>query len=111
MKLEHHTEQGIDVVQVSGHLVMAAAADARSKLKELINGGSGKLIIDLKLAEFVDSSGLSVLVSSLQAARKKAGDVYLVGPSKDVRALLELTRLHTVFQIFDDEAEAVRAFT
>jgi len=111
MKIEHHTQQGIDIVQVSGHLVMAAAADARSKLKEFINDGSGKLIIDLKLAEFVDSSGLSVLVSSLQAARKKAGDVYLVGPSKDVRALLELTRLHTVFQVFDDEAGAVRAFT
>lgn len=110
MKLEHHTQQGVDIVKLSGHLVMAGAANARSTLKDIIKDGSGRLIIDLKLAEFVDSSGLAVLVSSLQAARKKAGDVFLVGPGNDVRALLELTRLHTVFQIFDDEAAALRAF-
>jgi anti-sigma B factor antagonist len=59
----------------------------------------------------MDSSGLAVLVSGLQAARKKGGDVHLVGMGTTLHALFELTRLHTVFQIFDDEAAALRAFS
>jgi anti-sigma B factor antagonist len=111
MKLEHQTQDGIDVVRLPERLLMADAADARASLKEIISKGSGRLILDLADTTFMDSSGLAVLVSSLQAARKKNGDVYLVNMSATVRALFELTRLHTVFQIFDDEAGALRALT
>jgi anti-sigma B factor antagonist len=109
MNLEHQTKDGIDVVKLPERLLMADAAEARASLKEIINQGSGKLILDLEDTTFMDSSGLAVLVSSLQAARKKKGDVYLVNMSATVRALFELTRLHTVFQIFDDKAGALRA--
>jgi len=111
MKLEHQTQDGIDVVRLPERLLMADAADARASLKEIISKGSGRLILDLADTTFMDSSGLAVLVSSLQAARKKNGDVYLVNMSATVRALFELTRLHTVFQIFDDEAGALQALT
>jgi anti-sigma B factor antagonist len=111
MNLEHHTQDGVDIVRLPERLMMADAADARGSLKNIISNGSGKLILDLTNTAFMDSSGLAVLVSSLQAARKKDGDVYLVGMGTTVRALFELTRLHTVFQIFDDEAGALRALT
>ena len=109
MNLEHRTQEGIDIVKLPERLVMADAAEARAALKEVIAQGGGRLIIDLAETAFVDSSGLAVLVSSLQAARKKEGDVYLVNMGNTVRALFELTRLHTAFQIFDDEAAALRA--
>jgi anti-sigma B factor antagonist len=109
MNLAHRTEGGVDIVKLPERLMMADSADARTSLKEIINSGSGKLILDLASTTFMDSSGLAVLVSSLQAARKKNGDVYLVNMSNTVRALFELTRLHTVFQIFDNEAAALRA--
>lgn len=111
MKLEHRTQNGVDIVKLPERLMMANAADARAALKETINRGSGKLILDLADTVFMDSSGLAVLVSSLQAARKKDGDVYIVAMCSTVRALFELTRLHTVFQIFDDEASALQAVT
>ena len=111
MNLKHHTENSIDIVKLPERLMMADAADARASLKDIIGRGSGKLILDLADTTFMDSSGLAVLVSSLQAARKKDGDVYLVGMGTTVRALFELTRLHTVFQIFDDEAGALKALT
>lgn len=111
MNLEYQTQDGIDVVRLPERLLMANAADARAALKEIVSKGSGRLILDLTDTTFMDSSGLAVLVSSLQAARKKNGDVYLVSMSATVRALFELTRLHTVFQIFDDEAGALRALT
>jgi anti-sigma B factor antagonist len=109
MNLEHHTQDGVDIVKLPERLLMADAANARTLLKDIIGQGSGKLVLDLTDTTFMDSSGLAVLVSSLQAARKKSGDVYLVNMSSTVRALFELTRLHTVFQIFDDKAGALRA--
>ncbi|MFK7845578.1 MAG: STAS domain-containing protein [Rhodothermales bacterium] len=111
MDLEKRTTSGVDIVKLPEKLMMANAADARASLKEIVGAGSGKLIIDLADTEFMDSSGLAVLVSCLQAARKKDGDVYLVRMGATVRALIELTRLHTVFQIFDDEQGALNALT
>jgi anti-sigma B factor antagonist len=111
MNLEHHTRDGVDIVKLPERLMMADAAAARTSLKDIISQGSGKLILDLTDTTFMDSSGLAVLVSSLQAARKKDGDVYLVGMGTTVRALFELTRLHTVFRIFDDAAGALKALT
>ena len=111
MNLKHRTENSIDIVKLPERLMMADAADARASLKDIIGQGSGNLILNLADTTFMDSSGLAVLVSSLQAARKKEGDVYLVRMGDTVRALFELTRLHTVFQIFDDEAGALRALS
>lgn len=111
MKLELESRDGIDCVRLPERLMMAEAPDARRQLKEIILSGSGKLILDLTRTEVLDSSGLAVLVGSLQVARKKGGDIFLIGMDNNVRALFELTRLHTVFQVFDDEERARSAMT
>jgi anti-sigma B factor antagonist len=110
MSLKHRQEQGVDVVQLPPRLVMANAGEARGQLKQIISSGSGKVVINLAETEFMDSSGLAVIVAGLQTARKMDGDLNLAHMSDTIRALFELTRLHTVFQIFDDEAGAVAAF-
>jgi anti-sigma B factor antagonist len=110
MKIEHRTENNVDIVTLPQRLVMANAAEARTHLKEIIQQGSGRVVINLSRTEFMDSSGLAVVVAGLQAARKMSGDVHLTGMSDTIRALFELTRLHTVFQIFDDEDGAIAAF-
>ena len=109
MQLEHESRDGIDIVRLPDRLMMADAADARAQLKDILSQGKGFLILDLIRTEILDSSGLAVLVSSLQAARKKGGDISLVGMGTNVRALFELTRLHTVFRTFDDEETALAA--
>ena len=70
MNLEHRTQDGVDIVKLPERLMMADAADARASIKDIISSGSGKLVLDLADTTFMDSSGLAVLVSSLQAARK-----------------------------------------
>lgn len=110
MSLEHRQEQGVEVVHLPLRLVMANAGEARNELKQIISSGSGKVVINLSQTEFMDSSGLAVIVAGLQTARKMDGDLHLAHMSDTIRALFELTRLHTVFQIFDDEAGAVAAF-
>jgi anti-sigma B factor antagonist len=110
MTLTHRQEGGVDVVTLPERLVMANAGDARAQLKQIIQSGAGRVVVDLGETQFMDSSGLAVVVAGLQAARKMDGDLHLARMSDTIRALFELTRLHTVFQIFDDEASAVRAF-
>ena len=73
----------------------------------VVEQGHGKLILDLAEVGFMDSSGLSVLVSVFKAARLKNGDVVLLHLNPTVRSLVELTRLHQVFSIFDDETMAL----
>ena len=69
-----------------------------------------RLVIDLTPLQFVDSSGLGALLSCLRQLRAKGGDLKLCCISKQVKAALELVRLHRVFDIFSTRDEAVRAF-
>jgi anti-sigma B factor antagonist len=97
---------GVDVISLSGRLDAAVARAVREEIKVVIEEGSGKLVIDLSDVKFVDSSGLSVLVLALKAAHAKGGRLALLKVNSTVRSLLELTRLHRVFEIFDDEEKA-----
>jgi anti-sigma B factor antagonist len=107
MILTHRNVEGIDIVALSGRLVMADVPQVRQKLLGFVEQGNGKLILHLAEVGFMDSSGLSVLVSVFKAARAKGGDVVLLDLSPTVRSLIELTRLQQVFSIFDDEAAAL----
>ena len=107
MILTHRTIEGIDIVALAGRLVMADVPEVRQKLLTTVEQGGGKLILDLAQVGFMDSSGLSVLVSALKATRAKGGDIALLHLSPNVRSLIELTRLQQIFPIFDDEAAAL----
>ncbi|PWG74581.1 hypothetical protein DF186_17170, partial [Enterococcus hirae] len=74
-------------------------ADVRNRLRHIIRQGNARLILDLGNMEFIDSSGLAALVNSLQAARKRHGDLCLVGMNETVRTLFELTQLLNVFEV------------
>jgi len=107
MILTHRAVNNIDIVALAGRLVMADVPQVRQKLLAVVEQGNGNLILDLAEVGFMDSSGLSVLVSVFKAARLKSGDVVLLHLTPNVRSLIELTRLQQVFSIFDDEAAAL----
>jgi anti-sigma B factor antagonist len=68
------------------------------------------VLIDLSRVEFMDSSGLSALISGLKAANALGGSVKLSGLRPHVKSMFELTRLHRVFEIFPEADEAARSF-
>ncbi|MBK1643668.1 anti-anti-sigma factor [Thiocapsa imhoffii] len=96
----------LECVAISGSLTAADTAVARQHLLDRLEQGDGKLVLDLSELNFCDSSGLSVLISALKAARAQQGDVALAGLTPPIRALIELTRLQQVFQIFDNAEQA-----
>ena len=106
------TQHGnVNVIQLPQRLVMANARTVRNDLLETIAQGHKYLVLDLAEVAYVDSSGLSVLVSALKATSKAGGNVVLLNLSNDVRALVELTRMHEVFDIFANEAAAIEQLT
>lgn len=107
MILTHRNVDDIDIVALAGRLVMADVPQTRQRLLATVEQGNGKLILDLAEVGFMDSSGLSVLVSVLKAARLKNGEVVLLHLNPTIRSLLELTRLQQVFSIFENEAAAL----
>jgi anti-sigma B factor antagonist len=69
MVLKHRTVNDIDVVDLAGRLVMGDAPEVREQLKRIIAKGNGKLVLNLAGVSFMDSSGLSVLVSAFKAVQ------------------------------------------
>lgn len=110
MTVQHEEINGIDVVSLPERLIMANASDARTALKKILDQGKGCMVIDLSNTNYMDSSGLAAIVSALQTARTKDGDVYLSHMNDTLRALFELTQLHKICQIYDDTDSAVTAF-
>lgn len=107
MNISSNRHGSVDVVKLPERLVMANAPAVRKELLEMVALGHRHLVIDLGEVTFIDSSGLSVLVSAHKAASKEQGSVALLNPSNNVRALIELTRMHEVFHIFADEQAAI----
>ena len=107
----HRKENDIDIVTITGRLVAADTPEARENLKAIVEAGNGKLIVDLSGLNFIDSSGLSVLISAFKLIRVKGDRMQLTGISKNVQSLLELTRLSEIFEMFATTEAAIEAIT
>lgn len=85
------------------------SAQLKKSLQSLVDQNP-KIVLDMGRLQFVDSSGLGVILSCLRKANASGGDLKLCKLSKPVRALLELVRMHRIIDIFNDSEEAVKAF-
>jgi anti-sigma B factor antagonist len=102
---------GVMVVDLRGRITLGEETEAlRGKVKQLVEAGYTRIILNLGGVGYIDSVGLSTLVSSYTSARKQGGDVKLVQLTKRVHDLLQITRLSTVFEIYDSLEEAQRSF-
>jgi anti-sigma B factor antagonist len=90
---------GRDVVVVRGEIDVATSAALREELYALIDGGSRALVVDLSGLEFIDSSGLGVLVGSLKHMREREGQLVLAGLQQPARKVFEITGLTELFTI------------
>jgi anti-sigma B factor antagonist len=80
-------------------------------VRELAKKGQRKILLNLAGLTYVDSSGVGQLVGALTSARNQGGDVKLLKPSSQILGLLRTTKLDTVFDIQEDEAAALQAFS
>jgi anti-sigma B factor antagonist len=93
------------VVEVRGEVDLYTAPRLKTLLTELTGGGRNRLAVDFSGVEFMDSTGLGVLISGLKRCREAGGTLALVGPTESVRKVLGITGLDQVFTIHDELAD------
>ena len=111
VKLTSRQVGDVTVVDAAGRITLGEGASAfREKIRELVNNNSKKILLNVGDVSYIDSSGIGELVSGFTTVTNSGGQLKLVGLSKRVKDLLQITKLYTVFEAFDDEAQAVRSF-
>ena len=103
-------KDGITIVVTDDRLDALVAATLKDTVKQLAEAGKLKILIDMGQTKFIDSAGCGALVASLRVLIKNQGDMKIARPSQQVQTLFELTRLHRVFEIFDEIDAAARSF-
>ncbi|MCK5378237.1 MAG: STAS domain-containing protein [Acidobacteria bacterium] len=110
MKIEKRQQDDVTVVVIEGVIKLGESARLFSGyLKELFDGDTGGVLIDMTEIDYVDSTGLGELVGYLQRFEDQGRRLALLRPQSRIRNLLKVTQLDKVFQIFTDEQEAVEA--
>ena len=110
MEMSVREDGEITIIELSGEVDAQRSPEIKSKIRSLIGEGKAKLVVDLAKVKYMDSSGLGVLVSGLKAARKESGDLKLSTLQSEVQNIFELTQLNKVFEIFENQADAIKSF-
>jgi len=107
MRLEAVKVGSVMVVEPKERRIDAAAAAAfKASLIDLILGGERRIVIDLAAVDFIDSTGLGAIVSTLKALGQE-GELAICNPRETVMNLFRLTRMNRVFEILSSREEAV----
>ncbi|WP_419918500.1 STAS domain-containing protein [Candidatus Poriferisocius sp.] len=95
-----------EVLTVTGEIDMATAPRFRQRLRSVIGAGGQNVVIDLSGVDFIDSTGLGVLMGAAKRVRSAGGDIRLVMAGSRLSDLIEITRLDRVLDVFDSVAAA-----
>lgn len=101
----------VTVIDATGRITLGEGASTfRDTVRDLAGKGNKKILLNLSDVTYIDSSGIGELVSGFTTVTNHGGVLKLLGLSKRVKDLLQITKLYTVFEVFDDESSAVRSF-
>ena len=102
----------VSILRMTGRLELEDGdLTFRDYVDRLVANGRLKILLDLKAVTRIDSAGIGMLVSKYLSTQKRGGTIKLLHLTRRSDHLMDITRLATVFEIFDDEADAVRSFT
>lgn len=112
VKLTTRQVGDVTVIDASGRITLGEGASTfRDTVRDLATKGNKKLLVNLGDVSYIDSSGIGEMVSGFTTVTNHGGQLKLLSLSKRVKDLLQITKLYTVFEVFDDEASAVRSFS
>jgi len=111
LDIQQREHEGVTIVDLAGRMTVGPEATAfRDKIAALISAGTRNVVLNLKRVDYIDSTGLGALVMSATSERRQGGNVKLVNLSRRSIELLVITKLATVFEIFNDEQDAVNSY-
>ena len=112
MQLEQRIVGQVTVVKVTGDITLNKGGDVllKDKVQSLIQQGQKDILLDLSGVSYVDSAGLGELVQAYATTKNRGGALKLLSVTKRLKDLLVVTKLLTVFDTFDAEADALASF-
>ena len=111
MKVQIHEKGEVVIIAPSGHITFDEVADLRAQFEEAWKRPRRAVLLSLSEVDYLDSSGIATLVEGMKGAQRAGRPFGLCGLRKAVRNVIELVRLDTVFNIYENEDEAVRELT
>jgi anti-sigma B factor antagonist len=101
----------VTVIDAVGRITLGEGASTfRDQVRDLAAAGDKKLLLNLAEVTYIDSSGIGELVSGFTTIANQGGHLKLLHLTKRIQDLLQITKLYTVFEVFEDEATGVRSF-
>jgi anti-sigma B factor antagonist len=112
MQIEERSTGDVTILDLKGRMTMGEGDELlKDKINSLILQGRKKLVLNLEGVPYVDSAGLGEIVRTYTTVSRQGGSLKLVNLTKRITDLLAITKLLTIFDTFDSEADAVRSFT
>ena len=111
MKTSTRQVDGITILDLSGRITLGeGSVQLRDAVRDLLSKGSKNILLNLGDVNYIDSSGLGELVGAYTTAKNQGAALKLLNLTRKVKDVLQLTKLYTVFDIYDDEASAIASF-
>jgi anti-sigma B factor antagonist len=102
----------VSVIDVAGRITLGEGSAAlRETLRDMVAKNQNKILLNLADVTYIDSSGIGELVSGFTTVTNTGGQLKLLNLNKRVKDLLQITKLYTVFEVKEDEADAIRSFS
>jgi anti-sigma B factor antagonist len=111
MKTKIRQANGVTIVDCSGRITLGeGSVILKDVVRKLLSEGQTKILLNLGAVNYIDSSGIGELVSAFTTVRKQGGELKLLNLSKKVHHLLLITKLYTVFDVKEDQVDAIKSF-
>ena len=111
MKASTRQVDGIIIVDLSGRITLGEGSVVlRDTIRDVVAAGNKRILLNLGDVTYIDSSGIGELVSGFTTVANSGGTLKLLGLTKRVKDLLQITKLYTVFDVHEEEAHAIRSF-
>ena len=111
LRMNKRQVDSVTVIDMSGKIILGEeTAQLRETVKKILSKGNDRILLNLSDVSYIDSSGLGQLVSCFATTSGKGGQMKLLNLTNKVKEVLQITKLSTVFDIFEDESKAIQSF-
>ena len=112
LKMNERELDGVSIVALEGRIVLGEESNSlRERVKGLLGQNKKKIVLNMDNVTYIDSAGLGTLVAAHHSAKSQSASLRLSNLGSKFQEVLQVTKLFTVFDVYDSETAAVRSFT
>jgi anti-sigma B factor antagonist len=111
MRIVTREKSGVVILDLQGKLMGGPDAEAfKGTIRKLLDAGCRKIVVNLHDIDWINSTGMGILISGYTTMRRSGGDLRLLNVSDKIQSILYVTKLNMIFKCYGDENEAVESF-